>query len=219
MDTIGVHDESVFEALTYACLASLSLVLLGHYHQKRILIGIFKPLASAAFVSLAMLASGSESPYGMAVVAALILSFWGDVFLMIQGRKAFIAGLVSFLLGHVAFCVAFVLRGIDWTAVLGASVAVLVMALIVSRWLFKHVDSQMKIPVVAYITVISVMVVLAFGTFFEMGHVFIPLAAVLFFASDLSVALERFVQPRFLNKLWGLPLYYGAHLLFGWTLI
>ena len=83
----------------------------------------------------------------------------------------------------------------------------------------NKINEKMKMPVVAYIAVISVMVVLAFGTFFKMGHLFIPLAAVLFFASDLSVALERFVSARFLNKLWGLPLYYAAQQLFAWTLV
>ena len=38
-----------------------------------------------------------------------------------------------------------------------------------------------------------------------------------FFLSDLAVARERFVAKGFTNKLWGLPLYYGAQLLLAWT--
>jgi len=37
--------------------------------------------------------------------------------------------------------------------------------------------------------------------------------AVTFYVSDLSVARDRFLAPGFVNRLWGLPLYYGAQLL------
>jgi hypothetical protein len=45
-------------------------------------------------------------------------------------------------------------------------------------------------------------------------------AAVAFYISDVSVARDRFVAPGFGNRIWGLPLYYAAQLLFalstGW---
>ena len=34
--------------------------------------------------------------------------------------------------------------------------------------------------------------------------------ALAFYLSDLSVARDRFVRPAFVNRAWGLPLYYGA---------
>ena len=37
--------------------------------------------------------------------------------------------------------------------------------------------------------------------------------AVLFAVSDISVARDQFVRPAFINRLWGLPLYYAAQLL------
>ena len=39
-------------------------------------------------------------------------------------------------------------------------------------------------------------------------------AAVAFYLSDVSVARDRFVAPGFGNRIWGLPLYYAAQLLF-----
>ena len=39
------------------------------------------------------------------------------------------------------------------------------------------------------------------------------LGAVLFLLSDLSVARDRFVAPGFVNRLWGLPFYYGGQVL------
>lgn len=38
-----------------------------------------------------------------------------------------------------------------------------------------------------------------------------PLA---FFVSDLAVARDRFVEPGFVNRFVGLPLYYGAQIVF-----
>jgi hypothetical protein len=49
------------------------------------------------------------------------------------------------------------------------------------------------------------------------GNGVILAAAVAFYLSDLAVARDRFVAPGFRNRLWGLPLYYGAQLLFVWT--
>ena len=40
----------------------------------------------------------------------------------------------------------------------------------------------------------------------------VALGALLFFASDLSVARDVFVHRTFVNRLWGLPLYYAAQL-------
>jgi len=42
---------------------------------------------------------------------------------------------------------------------------------------------------------------------------------VLFFASDLAVARERFVARAFSNRVWGLPCYYAAQLLLTFALI
>jgi uncharacterized membrane protein YhhN len=73
--------------------------------------------------------------------------------------------------------------------------------------------------VLAYILVISAMVGLACGS---VGAGTVPLmagvAAFAFAISDISVAMDRFVKPDFFWRLWGLPLYYGAQLLFGLSL-
>jgi uncharacterized membrane protein YhhN len=71
----------------------------------------------------------------------------------------------------------------------------------------------MKIPVIAYIVVISVMVILAFGTINGARNWLIPIGATLFFVSDLFVARNRFVSPGIVNPSLGLPLYYTAQVL------
>ncbi len=93
-----------------------------------------------------------------------------------------------------------------------AAVAVAIIAVFVWRWLAPHVG-DMAAPVIAYVVVISVMVVLAFGAFGDGATWLIPLGATLFSISDLFVARNQFVAPDTVNRMWGLPLYYLAQVL------
>ena len=66
---------------------------------------LFKPLASTGFVAIALSAGALDSIYGRWVLAALALSWLGDVLLIPRSKSIFLAGIGSFLLGHVAFVV------------------------------------------------------------------------------------------------------------------
>jgi uncharacterized membrane protein YhhN len=69
------------------------------------------------------------------------------------------------------------------------------------------------VPIYAYVAVISVMVVAGLGSVSRPDDIEVALGALAFYGSDLAVARERFVQTGFVNRAWGLPLYYGAQLL------
>jgi uncharacterized membrane protein YhhN len=71
----------------------------------------------------------------------------------------------------------------------------------------------MMLPVRIYTLVFTVMVIAAFGAGATGGPGLIPIGALLFFVSDLSVAAARVVQPEFPNYVWGLPLYYAGQVL------
>ena len=76
----------------------------------------------------------------------------------------------------------------------------------------------MRVPVLAYVAVISTMVLLAAGTLGGAdSHRAILSGALAFYVSDLAVARQRFVARTFWNKVWGLPLYYGAQLILAST--
>jgi uncharacterized membrane protein YhhN len=64
-----------------------------------------------------------------------------------------------------------------------------------------------------YFVVIGVMAVLACGVTAGGGPLLIVAGALAFTASDVSVARDRFVKHEFLNRAWGLPLYYAAQVL------
>lgn len=172
----------------------------------------FKMLASTGFIAIALSLGALSDPYGRIVLVALAMSWLGDLLLTFASRRAFLGGLGAFLLGQVAYSVAFGSLGVDPAVGAVAAVIVAIIALVVWRWLAPHVGS-MAVPVVAYVVVISVMVVLAFGTFGDGSTWLIPVGATLFFASDLFVARNQFVAPATANRVWGLPLYYLAQVL------
>lgn len=175
---------------------------------------IAKTLASTGFLWAAVAAGASGSAYGRVVLVALALCWLGDVLLLGRGRGLGLRlGLGSFLLGHVAFAAAFVLRGLDPGAVLVAGLLLLAPARATLRWLAPHVPGDWRIPVYAYVVVISLMVVAGLGSVSRPDDIEVALGALAFYGSDLAVARERFVQTGFVNRAWGLPLYYGAQLL------
>lgn len=201
-------------ALTTIALAGL---LVAEARGSRPGIYVCKPLASTGFVGAAVAAGALASPYGRAVLAALILSFLGDVFLMSTRSSLFLAGLASFLLAHAGFGAAFVLRGQDPAWAAGALTVLAIPAVIVARWLSPHLPREMRLPVLVYIAVITLMLTLAVGTVAAGSPWILLLGALAFYLSDLSVANDRFVREGFVNRLWGLPLYYAAQLCLAWS--
>ncbi len=171
-----------------------------------------KPVASAGFLVAGVGAGALETAYGRAVLAGLALSMLGDVLLIPKSKRAFLGGLVAFLLGHLAFALAFASRGLDLSRALAALAVVVVSSGLAWRWLSPHVEARMRAPVLAYVTVISSMVATAAGASAHAGGLVGLVGALMFYGSDLAVARERFVAKTFWNRAWGVPLYFVAQL-------
>jgi uncharacterized membrane protein YhhN len=198
-------------------LASLALLLVFERRGRSTGVYVVKPITSIGFLATAYLARCFETGYGTAVFVGLVLAFWGDLFLMSGQKRWFRLGILSFLLGHIGYAVAFAIRGVDvlW---IGIAVAMMVpTAAVVLRWLWPHVTRDMKGSVIAYVVVISSMVAVAAGTFVARGNPWVLTGAVAFYLSDLSVARNRFVKESFVNRIWGLPMYYVAQLILATT--
>jgi uncharacterized membrane protein YhhN len=193
-------------------LVALGLHVFAEYKQWPIAIAVTKLAASSGFLLVAVTAGALELGWGRWLFAGLALSFVGDACLLGHGKSTFLAGLVAFLLGHVSYCVAFVLHGFVWTSALVVAPVLLLAAYVVDRWLGDRVEPAMRVPVRAYIVVISTMVCLAFGAWRGGAPALLLLGALSFYLSDLAVARDRFVQQDFFNRLWGLPAYYLGQL-------
>jgi uncharacterized membrane protein YhhN len=150
---------------------------------------VAKPAATLLLVGVAMTLVPEDDARRAWFVLALVLSLAGDVLLMLP-RNLFVAGLASFLLGHVAYVAGFGL-GEAWPWVLGVAVVAGIVGTPILRALLARGDKELVGPVVAYMTVISVMVACAMGT----GDAVAIAGAVLFMISDSLIAWNRFVRP------------------------
>ncbi|WP_181234346.1 lysoplasmalogenase [Enhygromyxa salina] len=203
---------SAAELWVLITLAALGLHLFVEHRKWSAAVAITKLIASTGFLITAVHAGALGSEWGRWIFVGLVLSWCGDAFLLARARSMFLAGLVAFLLGHVGYCVAFVTHGFDTTVALAFAPVVVIAGLLVDRWLRDHVDDNMRVPVRAYIVVISIMLTLAVAAWRQGGSHLLLLGAVSFYLSDLSVARDRFVRRDFFNRLWGLPAYYLGQL-------
>jgi uncharacterized membrane protein YhhN len=177
-----------------------------------------KPVASAAFIWAGFEAGALDSSYGRLVMLGLALCLAGDVLLIPRGKPAvFRSGVFAFLLGHVAYSAAFLTQPLALPGLLVAGAVLAALLLAILRWLGRSLPPDMAGPVRAYLVVIGVMSALACGVTAAGGPLAVAIGALAFTASDVSVARDRFVQHEFVNRAWGLPLYYAAQLLIAAT--
>lgn len=178
---------------------------------------VAKMTAASGFVATAAVNGAMESDYGKALFVALLFSWLGDAALLSRASGAFIGGLFAFLIGHLAFGAAFVVRGVDWTWALAGAVALTAVVATAGKYFVAKAPEKMRWPVIAYITVIGCMGALAIGSIPSPHGQWIGLAAAMFVVSDVFVGRDRFVSPGFQTRRWGTPLYFGGQLLFAWT--
>jgi uncharacterized membrane protein YhhN len=168
--------------------------------------------ASTGFIAIAVSVGGLSNTYGRIVLVALVFSWAGDLLLTYTSRPAFLGGLVTFLLGHVAYSITFGVLGLSAAGAAVATIAMAIIGYFVWRWLGPHVG-DMTGPVIAYLMVITVRVVTAVAAFGAGATTLILLGAILCYASDIAVARNQFVAPGVVSRMWGLPLYYLAQVL------
>lgn len=208
---------SAFSICVVVTAFSVLALLAGEAFHRRVVVWIAKPLASTAFVAASLTHGSPRTGYGVWVFVALVLSWFGDVLLIPKSQKIFLAGILAFLSAHVAYAIAFVVRGVSWGALAMAAVPLLLLGALVGRFFVRSAPATLRAAVVVYIGVLSTMVALAIGAFARGGNSLLPIAAIAFYFSDISVALNRFVKPSLLTRAWGSPLYFGAQLLFAAT--
>ncbi|HEU4480589.1 MAG TPA: lysoplasmalogenase, partial [Actinomycetota bacterium] len=154
---------------------------------------VAKPAALLCLVGVAATLDPADPTRRGWFVAALALSLVGDVFLMLP-RDAFVAGLASFLLAHLAYIVGFHFEGGSGVAVAGAALVLLVPIALLGRVILGAVRERSPSllgPVTAYMAVIGFMVAKALAD----GDPVAASGALLFFASDALIAWNRFVRP------------------------
>jgi len=120
---------------------------------------------------------------------------------------------VSFLLGHVSYSIAFIVRGQELMPILGGMVLLIPIGIKVFFWLRSSAPEEMIKAILAYIIVITTMATFAIGAVSAGAPWFLIPGVLAFYCSDLAVARDRFVSAGFINRAWGLPLYYLGQIL------
>ena len=175
---------------------SASVAIAAHYLQLPLLHWIAKPLATLLIVAMALSLSTADPAYRRWIVIGLLWSTLGDVLLMLPGDY-FLHGLVSFLVAHIAYLVAFSKRE-RLLASPGPFAAYALVAIVVLTYLWSGIPAPMRIPVVVYVTALGMMAAQAAAIWTIRRDRLSALAAVggaLFMLSDSLIAFNRFGEP------------------------
>jgi uncharacterized membrane protein YhhN len=204
--------------IPFLAVTVTTLVWAEFRHAQRLVYAV-KPLSTLLVITVALLSllqPDAQPAFTWWVTAGLVLSLGGDVALMFEADRAFLAGLVLFLLAHVVYAIGFTLPNGFYPQDLISAGALLAIAVAVYTYL-KPGLGRMKGPVIFYIAVICVMVNRAVSTFYgdhfsQTQAWLLTLGASLFWLSDLVLAVNRFRLPFEANRL-SLFLYFGGQLL------
>lgn len=216
-------------AATAACALACAVLLAAELRGSAGLRAAAKLAASAAFLVVAASVDAGH-PFARWILAGLGCGAVGDALLLGHRRGWFLAGLVAFLLGHLAYVagLALLVPPGRWLEAAGAYAALAIAAGLAGlAWLWPRLGAgargSMRGPVIVYVAAIVAMVVGAIAAY-RAGALPAPqgtwlaAGAALFLISDLAVARDRFVTRAFANRLWGLPAYYAGQLLIAWSI-
>ena len=183
-------------AVATALLVAAGVVAVGNWisvvRDARVGIYVCKPLTLAMMIAAALALDPTSGGMRAWFVVALVLSLLGDVFLMLP-NDAFVPGLASFLLAHVAYVVGFALvTDANWALAIPVVLVAAVLGTRLVRGLRAGGHDALVVPVVAYVLTILVMVSSAVASGNAVGAV----GALLFMASDALIGEDRFVRSR-----------------------
>jgi uncharacterized membrane protein YhhN len=180
---------------------------------------LLKPLSTLLVIAVALLSlltPHAQPAFTLWIAAGLILSLGGDVALMFETNRAFLVGLVLFLLAHVVYSITFTVPNGFHPADIATGAVLLVVAVAIYLYLRPGLG-RMQGPVIAYTLIICFMVNRAISAFF--GDAFtitqawlLSLGAVFFMLSDIVLAVNRFRRPMEKHRL-SLFAYYLGQLL------
>lgn len=203
--------------LSVAALVSGAAAILASYRPGgRTAFYVLKPLTTLLIVAIVAESDrGLANQYPRLVALGLVFALAGDVLLMLPERY-FPYGIASFAVTHLLYLAAFSTQ--SGLALLHPLTGVFALAAaLIGRLVWGGVPSKLRLPVVVYIVLITSMVSQAAGAALAGTNRSATVAAagaLLFFASDALLAIDRF-RARFLAAR---ALVLGAYWLGQWTI-
>jgi len=220
--------------VTVLILAVVGIVLQGFFiavehKEKYVLADILKGLASAMFVILGFVGfmQVTNNSLGKMIAIGLLFGLIGDVLLNLRfvlnknGQKAFLLGILAFLIGHILYLCA--LLPISVNPVICFLIGALLAAGLLI-YIFKTMEVKLafKIFGVFYLGAVIIMTVIAIGIAITTGNphdIIYALGAILFTASDIVLIFNTFSGiTKFSLRITNLSLYYLGQLLIAGSL-
>ncbi|MDQ0177598.1 lysoplasmalogenase [Bacillus chungangensis] len=133
--------------------------------------------------------------YKSLIILGLFLSVIGDAFLLLEGEKWFLFGLLAFLTAHLTYIAAFSTRWSRSSDHVSPIIIMILYALLIVINLYRgmaaHETTYFFIPVMFYVVVIAFM---SWSAFISCNkHAII--GSLFFIISDSILAWDRFVEP------------------------
>jgi uncharacterized membrane protein YhhN len=183
--------------LAAALVSALVVALLNWWSRLRpnpTMETITKPLVTVLVMWIAIAVDGPRGATTWAIVA-LAFCLVGDVALL-DAIDRFIVGLAAFLIGHLVFIAMFVALGLDepWWGLVAAALLAIHAATVGRRIVTGAAtrDAGLRIPVTAYIDVITAMAIVGAMT----GRWWAIVGAFAFVASDSILGWRAFVVEK-----------------------
>src|SRR5690606_12437364 len=130
--------------LTILAVTSAALTIIAKMRESTRGEYLFKPLTTVLIIALAVVANDPiSSTYKALIVAGLVASLAGDVFLMLPDR--FVPGLLSFLIAHIFYIIAFTHES-SGMAPIWYVVSFILYGAVMLRWLWPDLGS-LRVPV------------------------------------------------------------------------
>lgn len=204
---------SAIIALTVAAAICGCLHIWTDYRGPRLATYVFKPATMILIAAmLAVHCDGDPDPYTKLIIAGLLFSLMGDIFLMLPA-KPLLPGLGSFLVAHVLYVLAFAEHApLSVSAGLLGTAVVLAVAGAFMLLLLWDYFGRLRIPGLLYMAAILAMCLFAMNRWLLdiPGAGWAVIGAAFFLVSDGALALNRFRQPWRSAQLLILSTYYIA---------
>jgi len=199
-------------ALVFAALESLAL-----WKKSRLLEYLAKP-AVMVVLFLWLWTSTGLSGASLWFGLGILLSLTGDILLMVSLDRLFMAGLVAFLLAHLAYLIGFntpIPQISAWGFFLAIMVGLGGMRTIrrIIAALVANGQARMRTPIIIYGTVISLMLLSAMMKLTDLtwnanAGVLVSVGAFLFYVSDIILAWHKFVAPIQHGRIYNIGAYH-----------
>jgi uncharacterized membrane protein YhhN len=187
--------DPVYIAIVFLTFASAAIAIASKYlgwHPN--VFYITKPLTTALIlVPVLILVPDSDSAYVPLIAGGLAFAILGDVLLMLSEER-FVLGIGSFAATHALYLAAFI-SAAGIALVNPSTIPLILFAFIMTRFLWSGLRKSLQVPVLAYIVLITVVTAQAIGAAVQQEGTGLAIAAagaVLFLASDSTLAIDRF---------------------------